>query len=403
MKKIYFKVIAFLFVTLIAFSSLFFVTSAVVGEAAGKNAALKSVSSLSGAKSDFENEKKVSDLPVLTVTSESLSVVRGKTVQMNASVNGVKNQPAFIWTSSDIKIASVNQSGKVRGISAGRAIITATAIVNGKKLSGSFAINVVTKPNLIKDLLERKQILSYQYSYIDDYYYTNDKDCWQHNFGFGKVYDLVAPYVLLEYDYTRVFFTYEGKDWMIQFWKGQYGLLFYGGEIGVYNKEHSDKKDNVFTMYGCPGPEDWLKMEMTLYHDEGFGNYERQFTREYGDYWWCTGFKDGHLRRQEPADELRMTGRITLKDAEMTGLFTQGLKDCGFGQSKSVKDLGLDQFYVDGNDVYFKWQNISEAENTMPIKVGFGVLAFVNVSAFFLMVLSFFSLIGMGAFFLFII
>ena len=156
MKKIYFKVIAFLFVTLIAFSSLFFVTSAVVGEAAGKNAALKSVSSLSGAKSDFENEKKVSDLPVLTVTSESLSVVRGKTVQMNASVNGVKNQPAFIWTSSDIKIASVNQSGKVRGISAGRAIITATAIVNGKKLSGSFAINVVTKPNLIKDLLERK-------------------------------------------------------------------------------------------------------------------------------------------------------------------------------------------------------------------------------------------------------
>ncbi len=208
MKKIYFKVIAFLFVTLIAFSSLFFVTSAVVGEAAGKNAALKSVSSLSGAKSDFENEKKVSDLPVLTVTSESLSVVRGKTVQMNASVNGVKNQPAFIWTSSDIKIASVNQSGKVRGISAGRAIITATAIVNGKKLSGSFAINVVTKPNLIKDLLERKQILSYQYSYIDDYYYTNDKDCWQHNFGFGKVYDLVAPYVLLEYDYTRVFFTY---------------------------------------------------------------------------------------------------------------------------------------------------------------------------------------------------
>ena len=86
MKKFYFKVIAFLFVTLIAFSSLFFVTSAVVEEAAGKNAALKSVSSLSGAKSDSENDKKVSNLPVLTVTSESLSVVRGKTVQMKATV-----------------------------------------------------------------------------------------------------------------------------------------------------------------------------------------------------------------------------------------------------------------------------------------------------------------------------
>ncbi len=403
MKRLCFKVIAFLFVTLIAFSSLFFVTSAVVEEAAGKNAAIKSTGGLSGAKYDSENDQKVSDLPVLTVTSESLSVVRGKTVQMKATVYGVKVQPIFVWTSSDIKIATVSPSGKVKGISAGKAIITATAIVNGKKLSGSFAINVVTKPNLIKDLLERKQILSYQYSYIDDYYYTNDKDCWQYNFGFGKVYDLVAPYILLEYDYTRVFFTYEGKDWMIQLWKGQYGMLFYGGEIGVYNKAHSDKKDTVFTMYKCPAKEDWLKMEMTLYHDEGFGNYERQFTREYGEYWWCTGFKDGHLRRQEPADELRMTGRITLKDAEMTGLFTQGLKDCGFGQSNSVKGLELDQFYVDGNDVYFRWQNISEAENTMPIKVGFGVLAFINISAFFLMILSFFSLIGMGAFFLFII
>ena len=98
-----------------------------------------------------------------------------------------------------------------------------------------------------------------------------------------------------------------------------------------------------------------------------------------------------------------MTGRITLKDDEMTRLFTQGLIDCGFKQSESLDAMQLDQFYAEGNDVYIKWQNISEAENTMPIKIGIGVMTFINISAFFLMILSFLAMLGMGAFFLFII
>lgn len=404
MKKFSLKATAFLFAALIAFSSVFFVSSAAIEEATGeKNSIFETIGNVFRASLNSEDNEEIADAPVLTVSSESMTVVKGKTVQMKASVSGVEAQPSFTWSSSDKSVATVDGSGLVKGISTGKSTITASAVVNGEKLSGEFVINVITHANPVKNLLERKQILSYQYSYIDDYYYTNDKDCWQDNFGFGKCYDLVAPYVLMEYDYARVFFTYEGKDWMIQLWKGQYGLLFFGGEIGVYNKEHTGKEDTVFTMYGCPGKEDWLKMEMTLYHDEGGGNYVRQFTREYGDYWWCTGFKDGHLRQQEPADELRMTGRITMKDGEMTRLFTQGLIDCGFEQSESLDTMQLDQFYAEGNDVYIKWQNISEAENTMPIKIGIGVMTFINISAFFLMILSFLAMLGMGAIFLFII
>ena len=57
-----------------------------------------------------------------------------------------------------------------------------------------------------------------------------DKKAWQYNFGFGKIYDFVSPYLLLEYDYVRVFFEYEGKDWMIQMWKGNY-FISNGGEV----------------------------------------------------------------------------------------------------------------------------------------------------------------------------
>ncbi|MBQ8026648.1 MAG: DUF4474 domain-containing protein [Clostridia bacterium] len=313
----------------------------------------------------------------LVLTSESLSVKIRKSIQLTASVTNVESQPVISWTSSDTGIATVNSDGVVTGVSEGKVVIFATAEIDGETVSGEFALNVVKKGNFIQDLLTERQILSYQYSYIDDYYYTNDKEAWQYNFGFGKIYDFVSPYILLEYDYVRVFFTYEGKDWMIQMWKGQYGMIFYGGEIGVYNRPHSEDGVHAWTMYNCPAEEDWLKMEMTLYHQDINGNYIREFSREYDEYWWCTGFKNGHLRQEEPADELRLEARITFKDETMRDLFTDGLKECGFGVAENKNGVGLDQFYADGNDVYLVWQNISEAESTMAIKVGVGFISSV--------------------------
>jgi len=325
----------------------------------------------------------------LVLKSESLSVVERKTIKMTATVTNVETQPKITWSSSDSKIATVDSNGLVKGISAGKAIIFAKAVVDGETLSGEFAINVVTSSNFLKDLLENQQILSYQYSYVDDYYYTNDKEAWQYNFGFGKIYDLASPYLLLEYDYIRIFFTYEDKDWMLQMWKGQYGMIFYGGEIGIYNRDHVDDGVNEWTFFNCPAEEDWLNMEMTLWHQELNGTWTREFTREYDKYWWCTGFKNGHLRQEEPADELRMTGRITLKDEGMTELVVQGLKDCGFKQSKTQDSVGLDEFYNIDNDVYFCWQNISEAESTMAIKVGLGALSVMAALPFFPIILPF--------------
>ena len=325
----------------------------------------------------------------LVLQSESMSVVVRKTIQMTASVSNVDVQPAITWSSSDEKVATVDSTGKVKGVDVGRAIIFATAVVDGETLRGEFPINVVKSEDFVKNLLEGRQILSYQYSYVDDYYYTNDKEAWQYDFGFGKIYDFAAPYLLLEYDYIRVFFTYENKDWMLQMWKGQYGLLFYGGEIGIYNRPHSDEGMNEWTFFNCPAEEDWLMMEMSLYHQNIQGEYVREFTREYDKYWWCTGFKNGHLRVQEPADELRLEGRITFKDEEMTQIVVDGLKECGFGQSESKDELGLDELYVEGTDVYFRWQNINEAESTMAIKVIGGSLTALMLLPYFPLIAPF--------------
>lgn len=325
----------------------------------------------------------------LILSSSALSVaVLGK-IEITASVSNVETQPEITWSSSDEKIATVDENGVVRGVSVGKVIIFAKAVVDGETLNGEFAINVVKNKNFLRNLLENRQILSYQYSYIDDYYYTNDKQAWQYNFGFGKIYDFVSPYILLEYDYIRVFFTYEGKDWMLQMWKGQYGMVFYGGEIGIYNRAHSEEGIGVWTMFACPKEEDWLKMEMTLWHQQINGEWTREFSREYDYYWWCTGFKNGHLRQEEPADELRLTGRITFKDEEMAALVASGLEECGFTKATAKDEIGTDGFFIDGSDISFSWQEISEAESTMLIKVGAGFFYNLAVLPFYPIILPF--------------
>lgn len=328
-----------------------------------------------GIPEDFINAQKYK----IVISAEDFNVnVRGR-LQLEAKVTGVEVQPKITWSSSNESVATVSDSGKVRGISVGRSFITAKATVAGKPLEAVFAVNVVTSDNVIKNFLMKNQVLSYQYSYQDDYYYTNDKDCWQDNFGFARVYDIVSPYIALEYDYTRVFFEYDNQDFMVQLWKGQYGYIFYGGEIGIYHKESDGKETGYFTFFKTADQKYWPKMEMTLYHQQLNGEWKREFTRDYDYYWWCTGFKPGHLRQVEPADELRIVARITFTDKEMATLFANGLKDCNFSQASSKDAVGLDSYYQQGRDVYLQWQNISEAESTMGIKFAAGSLFAINL------------------------
>ena len=337
----------------------------------------------------------------LAVTAPTLCVTVGQTLQLTATLNAPQAVPERItWASADPAVASVDPNGLVKGLAVGRAEVTAAAVVDGQTVKGGYTVCVVTRSNFVKDYLDRNQVLSYRYSYVDDYYYTDNDNSWQRNYGYAKYYDLVAPYLLLEYDYIRVFFTYEDKDWMVQCWKGQYGLVFYGAECGIYCKPHSDEADTVFTTYRCPEESDWIDMSMTMYHSDLNGVYQRELTCDYGRRWWCTGFKPGHLRQQEPATELRTEHRLTFKNAEMARLFAEGLQDCGFKAGRRADALGLDQYSLDGRDVCFRWQNISDAENTMPIKVSVGVLIFLHMLGIALVAAA---LLGMGGLFLLIL
>ena len=208
------------------------------------------------------------------------------------------------------------------------------------------------------------QFLGYRYDAEGDYYYTDDKDCWQENAGFNEIYDNMTPLTAMYIDVLRVRFTYGDHDWMIQLWKGQYGWLLVGAEIGLYTAEEGVNTGNVndINHYNCADQSDWLYMSMDCYWAEGNdGHYEKVFSRPYDKYWWPTGFVKGQLTKYTwPRTELKMKGRITFKDTAMADAFVAELKKSGFRRAAGSDSSQLvdDSYYQNGADVIFLWSTI---------------------------------------------
>ncbi len=180
----------------------------------------------------------------------------------------------------------------------------------------------------------------YKFNSDGNYYFTAD-DPWQRNFGYNQAFDTAAPFVSIYMDTMRAKFRYGNKDWMIQFWKGQYGLAFIGSEIGVYTKPVDREVDH----YDAASNEEALYMSCTCYRKG-----EVIFTREYAKYWWCTGFIPGQLDKFSDRSEIAVKCRITMKDSNMLLGFVNALKS-------SPNNLVEGKHYaVDGLDVFITWQ-----------------------------------------------
>ena len=167
-----------------------------------------------------------------------------------------------------------------------------------------------------QDETKARQILvaaGFDYDPVQDVYYTQ-LDSWQRNFGFNSVYDTAAPMVGMIYSTAKIYFTYDDKDWMMEIWKGQYGITA-GGEIGFYNKP----TDRVMEHYDCVTDEEMLTMAFDFYNMD-----ELVFTRGPEKHWWLTGFKFLHVGIPQFI-ELDMT--IEFPNRKMANAFEKGLKE----------------------------------------------------------------------------
>lgn len=199
-----------------------------------------------------------------------------------------------------------------------------------------------TTPEDAQELIEEaakysKGFLGYLFDPKGNFFYTSS-DPWQRQFGFNQLYDFGAAFVVFYYDTMRCKFSYGDKDWMIQFWKGQYGFVFIGAEIGVYTKP----KDRSVEHYDCASDEESLFMSLEFYRKG-----KKLLERDYMRYWWCTGFVPGMLDNFADRSELSMKARITMKDYKMLLSFCNALKGNG-------REYGVN-YTTDGLDVYIEW------------------------------------------------
>ena len=286
----------------------------------------------------------------LEISSRSMNVGLNQYTQVSAEVPGLELQPEITWATSDKSIATVNSEGKVKGIALGKFDVIATTVVGGETITAKFPMKVVKNENQFNSYLEFNHLLSFQYCYDDcGYYYANDKKSWQKGFGFARIYDYMAPYIGFEYDYERVFFTYDNQDFMVQFWKGQY-TAFFGGEIGIYHRDADGLKRDDNILYNAADEKYWPTMSMSLYYQKNEGDapedYEFMFSRPTDKYWWCTGFVPGKLDKFSDRSELQIDARMTMKDKEMLGAFVESLEKNGLIRNEDFKVKGLDVYIV---------------------------------------------------------
>lgn len=161
-------------------------------------------------------------------------------------------------------------------------------------------------------------------------------DALQRGFGYAYGYDAAALGMSANLHCEPIFFDYDGKHWMIELWKGQYGLES-GCEIGVYTrpvgsggavyalldatvgKRPADSVPSHNLFYDCAADADMLRLSATLLRDN-----KPLFTRGPEIHWWLTGFRWGVL--SEPG-ELAVQVTITLKDSVMRDAFLAAIAD----------------------------------------------------------------------------
>ena len=191
-------------------------------------------------------------------------------------------------------------------------------------------------------------LLGFLWDEVDKVFYSVT-DPWQRILGFNQIHDIVSNFIVLYYDTVKIRFNYDGYDWLIQFWKGQYGFALLGAEVGIYYKDEGSPNSN----YLCSNNDFSLKVGYNCY-DNGV----LLFSRSYQDTWWLTGFVPGKLLRFNDRSEMTLKIRINLNNYKMKNAFVKGLESVGFVYGNADAE-SPDTYYTNGNNVYIYWKNIS--------------------------------------------
>ena len=199
-----------------------------------------------------------------------------------------------------------------------------------------FCINHFRRKKIIKKICsmcmdEKCRILSdfiepFGYSYIlSQDIFTSRIDAWQRKFGYCHFYDEAASHFNMIFDCLPIYFNYQGRTWMIELWKGQYGINT-GCEIGVYYADRILEEDELkHELFQCANNENMLKLHFNLYQNN------KTIAHLCKVHWWLTAFSMGCFSMPS---NLTMYASVTLDNEDMTDAFVRGLIKAGYNQKE---------------------------------------------------------------------
>lgn len=154
---------------------------------------------------------------------------------------------------------------------------------------------------------------------------TTETDAWQKNFGYRYLYDQSASRFNMVFDCEPFYFDYNGRTWLIEFWKGQYGINV-GGEVGIYYSDTIVPPEEYRqTLFHGVSDDDMLFISMTMTYN---GSPLFFVCR---DHWWLTGFCTGIFCNPE---DLEMDVSITFPCRNMLERFVESLLNAGYEQNE---------------------------------------------------------------------
>ncbi len=196
-------------------------------------------------------------------------------------------------------------------------LITLFSIKKAVKI-GKLTLSRLTKPLDTATLNQELATFGFAYNPNDDIFFSAI-DAWQREYGYGRPYDEIAPLLCLIFDCESIIFNYNNKKWLIEFWKGQYGMTT-GGEIGVYVLEDDNNPFNDI-IYDSVTDYELFPMSFVLKKKDDIIMIRNE------RHWWLTGFKLGEF--STPSDLVMDVG-ITFPNIEMRDSFVNSLRQTGY-------------------------------------------------------------------------
>lgn len=209
---------------------------------------------------------------------------------------------------------------------------------------------IIEKVNSLS-ILEKKEILDslaetlgYCYDPHQDIFATR-LDAPQKLFGYTRFYDLSAPYFNMVFDYETIYFDYNARTWLIEMWKGQYGINS-GCELGIYYADEVvPPKDYNSTLFQSVDSKDMLELSLKLnrYSDKKHTQNAKLGSMQ-NKHWWLTIFKMGTFTKPK---DLYVNTSIHFKDYSMMYAFLNSFE----------KTLPHVPFHVNGLTVFFTFDH----------------------------------------------